>query len=45
MPGDVLHERIDNFLPYYLIRGSTYIQTLIQAFHIWDQQLKVVHFD
>ncbi|GDX47343.1 putative cysteine ligase BshC [Bacteroidota bacterium] len=45
MPGDVLHERIDNFLPYYMIHGSTYIQTLIQAFHIWDQQLKVVHFD
>lgn len=42
LPQDRLHERYDNFLPFYLQYGNEYIGMLMQSFNLWDTRLKVI---
>lgn len=45
LPGNILHERRDNFLQYYLRFGPQYIQKLIDSFDAFETRLKVIPFD
>ncbi len=45
LPNNILQERYNNFLPYYMKHGDDYIKNLIENFDAWDTQLKVMHFN
>jgi bacillithiol biosynthesis cysteine-adding enzyme BshC len=41
-PEDALQERYDNFIPYYLKYGDTFIENLKAAFDPWDHRLMIL---
>ncbi|MEI6311740.1 MAG: bacillithiol biosynthesis cysteine-adding enzyme BshC [Bacteroidota bacterium] len=41
-PNDILQERYDNFMMYYLQFGKEYIPMLIEEMNAWEMELKLV---
>jgi uncharacterized protein YllA (UPF0747 family) len=45
LPNNMLHERYDNFIAYYMKYGNDYIAALMNDFDARNAQLKVIHFN
>ncbi|MCC6692057.1 MAG: bacillithiol biosynthesis BshC, partial [Chitinophagaceae bacterium] len=41
-PGQILQERVDNFLPYYAQYGKSFIDTLYAESGAWQQQFCIL---